>query len=287
MLEKFGTVVMRGRLEACLAAFILAIVPFLSGFALAIMALVTLRKDMKEGGIVLLAILIPSFAMVILRHLPMIAYAGLVNIVIVWLLAGILRATYSWNWVLLLAGIIGLCGVIAIHVRHPDIAVWWQQKIQAYSQEAGGSAAAQQSLVLLLSTIATGMQVGMLLIGDLVWLLLARGWQARLFNPGKLSEELRAIRLPKVAGLLIVLLGLLAITTDSVILLDCLPVLLMPLVLAAISVVHYVFKARSMHWFWVVIFYGMLILLFPYMLVLLVLVGLIDSMLNVRQFKMR
>ena len=287
MLEKFGTYLMRGRREACLAAFILAILPFLSGFALAIMALVTLRKDVREGGFVLLAILLPTFVILLVRHSSLIGYAALANIIIVWLLAAILRATYSWNWVLLFAAIVGVCGVLAIHVRHPEIALWWQQKIQAYSQEVGGNASIQQGLVLELSSIATGIQVAMLLIGDLVWLLLARAWQAKLFNPGKLGEELRAIKLPKFAAIVVTLLVLLAVTTDSAILLDCLPVLLLPLVFAALSLVHYVLKTRSMHWFWLVIFYGVLILLFPYMLVLLAFIGLVDSMLNVRQFKMR
>ena len=76
------------------------------------------------------------------------------------------------------------------------------------------------------------------------------------------------------------LLGCLSGMTSA---LDSLPVILLPFVLAALSLIHNCMAVVKAAKWWLISFYGLLVLFLPYLIILLVLVAIMDCCLNVRQ----
>ena len=118
------------------------------------------------------------------------------------------------------------------------------------------------------------MQVAVLLLGNLFSLLVARWAQALLYHPDGLRQELYNIRLGVVA---VAVLGLIVLGSMGGVAaaIDSLPVILLIFVVAGLSLVHAFFAAINQK-LWLVVFYGLLVVLFPYMIGLLVILALLD-----------
>lgn len=276
--------VLRGRKQAILVALLFSVLPFLGWVADAIMALVTLRKGPKEGALVLVCILIPS-AIIALAGYPQIwVFSILGGTLTTYSLALTLRHYGSWGAVLQIAMLLGVVAVCIVHATVPDIGDIWAKEINNYVQNLKGfDNEGMQKGLQFIARIGTGLQVTLLLLGDIFTLLMARLAQAMLYNPQGLRQELCNIRLGTLgAGLFIlVLLGSIA-GVDAAI--DSLPVVILPFGLAGMSLVHSFIITQKNSKFWLCMFYGLLLLLFLYVIGILVILALCDSWWNLRRF---
>ncbi len=280
--------VLKNRKNAILIALLFAIIPLMGWVADVIVALVTLRKGAKEGGIVLTWTMLPSLLLALKGYPHFLLYNALAGSVITYCFALVLRHTVSWASVLQAAVLIGVGEVFALHIIVPNLDAAWSRELLSYFEllrqqlalQAGSSD--MKAWAELLGRVITGLQIGLLFIYDIIILLLARIVQARLYNPAGLRPELYNIRLGNFS-ILIFFLVMVACLLGNAIALDCLFLTLIPFIVAGISLTHYIAAMATVSSFWFIGFYGLLILFFPYGAVALTVFALADGVFNIRQ----
>ena len=286
-MKPFGAFLMRSRRNAGILAFAFALLPILNWLSIIITLLVTLRKGAQEGVWILSCTLLPLCVLAFTVGRLAVIYNMLIPILVVWGLALVLRSTHNWASVLLIGAGVGVIAIVVLHSYIANIDAWWQHKMLSYLQQLSVGinvdTMQQKQTILHLSKIATGLQIAVLLLMNLLWLLLARCWQAILYNPGALRGELQAIRIPRWVSVVLLLVLVMVLLIKQPLLIDLLPVLLLPFMLAGLSLFHFIIAVRKMHWLWLFVFYIALLFAFPYIGMALVLLALVDSGLNLRQ----
>lgn len=285
MMRWFAEFVMRSRNHAIVLATATAFIPFFSWISLLIIGLVALRRTLQDALIVAAWSTIPTFVYAVL--LPQARFEFLlVNLVygvaLTLLLAAVLRNTYSWSAVLTVCSALGVVAVSGLHFMHPNINEEWVSLIRASIQHVAAVMPKQSvepgavlEVTASLAGIATGLQAVMVLMCALANLLFSRLMQAKLYNPGGLREELRAVRLN------VVDLGILAIVAAMTFFfrataIDLLPVALIPFVFAGIAAVHRFANQRKKSRLFIYTFYIFLSILFMQMILVLVLISIVD-----------
>ncbi|WP_040933392.1 hypothetical protein [Coxiella burnetii] len=292
-MKNFGKYLLADNLRAAIAALACALLAFIlpTGFiAVVIAGLVTLQKGYKSGLMVLAFVLLPVIAFLVTHHMDFFYRFGLLLIQcgLIFIFALILRHTGSWQWVVKPAAMLGILAVGTVHIIFPDIKQTWAQLITHYLKTndwtstfrlgAGRSA----EFVHHLAPIATGGFAFFVLFGMIVLLILARWWQASLSSPGRLQMEFTAIRInPVVAGLL--LIASLGLIWQPAWLIDMYPVLLLPFMLAGLSILHRLVMNRKDMILLVLAVYVALLLLTFFTVIILAIIGLIDSFYNFRK----
>lgn len=279
--------VMRGRKQAILMIVLFNLIPFLGWLSDVIVALVTLRKGAKEGFLVLMWAVLPSIVFAVIGHPQFWFYNVVGGSLMVYLSAITLRNTNSWATVLCYAMLLGIVGVIAVHIYNPDIAADWAKQLSNYVQWLKGQWSTtldfkrMETAVPLFAKFGTGLQIIFILVSDLVSLLVARWGQSLLYNPNALQPELLNIRLGYIAiGTLVLLV--LGSTSGIAVAIDSMPLVLMSFSLAGLSLLHGAITLTKASKAWLFGFYGLWVLLFPYLTMLLVFAALMDCKWNFR-----
>ncbi len=264
-LAKFA---MKGRRQAILAAMLLGVFPVVNFLSAPIVALVCLRHGKSEGLIVLAWAMLPALGWAVLGDMiPLLLLLGIV------VLAIVLRSTDSWEATLLSSIGVGIGAQVGLELK-PDFVVVMQQQIEQLmsNPELQGQFTAvppeqlQQLLMVFFGT--------MLMFLALVLLMLARSWQAKLFNPGGFREEFHQLRLSwKSSAALLLLFVLVSIGSDELQQLSLYFVI--PLVIAGVALVHGLVGLRRWPVAVLVIFYATL--LSPIMTQILLLAAITDS----------
>jgi hypothetical protein len=137
------------------------------------------------------------------------------------------------------------------------------------------------SLHGLLMPVLTGLMAALLQIVTLLCLLLGRYWQAALYNPGGFAGEFRAVRLPPVLalGLLVVLVLGPSLGAQMAVLG---PICSVPLVFAGVALIHGLVAAGRLGRFWLVGLYVTLVLFMQLIYPLLVVLAIVDSLFDFR-----
>lgn len=316
ILKNFGLYLLQKRYHAVWIVLLCALLPFIKipTFSLAaiIVGLVTLHKGAKEGFFVLCWAILPGIAASfygdfgaspgisgnLYGNFAILLVDGIGKGVAIWLMASILGRTSSW--VVTLQSI-AFCAVILILVLHlviPDLYSWWLQQLmrnggQIVSDQLRASfnsavSADQMKRILeFASYFMTGASLLAILAFDVILLLLARSWQAVLFNPGGLSLEWRLLCIDRFysAALLMILVF---IWLGSTWLFDVLPVMFMPFVFAGLSLIHAkVFQKRNIRVPILIILYMSLLLFFPYVCTFLVVLAFLDSWFDFRSLRVK
>ena len=284
----FGQEVLRSRRHATTYALLFCCLPFLSWVASVILGLVTLLNGAKEGALLAIVISLPITVIACFKPVPLIVLAMAISgHVIVWVLSIVLCRTQSWSRVLSVATCLGVVAVLVLHLFYPDLTVIWVQKLKEEWAFLEQQANVEVPLlnVGIVAQYATGLQLCALMMGSLLNLLLARGWQATIYNPGGLSKELQSFSLEKLTAVGCILcaaagfgLGLAGFKDGSA-------VIALPCFLVGLNIVHRELVQKSIAI--LVLFYVALIWFFITIASLLVLVGLLDSFINLRQLKER
>lgn len=297
----FAQYIMRGRLQAMLVAVAMAILslvlPPMNYLSSAVIALVALRRGGREGLIIIIGAGVVMTAFTLVTPLNPI-YAAVFAAAVwlpVWLLALVLRATVSLPITVMVAGAIGLAGVALTYQVLDDPAQTWQDAMGRVMEQAStiesnkteADKAAPGPLSEMLEEAAphmTGMVVAALVLGLMLSLLLARWWQALLYNPGGFRREFHALRLSRsfaVVAVVVVVASLL--TTDRLqeMALNMLIVVVAVCLLPGLALIHGMVAAKSAHTAWLAGIYVLLLIL-PQLALVLAMAALVDSWLDIR-----
>jgi len=249
---------------------------------------VTLRKGSKEGFIILLCTTIPSIVMAAFGYSTAIIYGVLFGSVISWILASVLRETRSWSTVIQVGGFIAIMAVLGVHLFFPNITAYWLEIFKKTYIDAENAFALKvtaeqlKTIIQWMAKMATGVQAVALLFMAIFNVLIARWWQSLLYNPGGLANELLNLRLKYAA-----VLATLAICGFAMagfdIAWDLLPIVLGLFFIVGLSVIHSLALMSKAMWFILIGYYIFLIFLFPYMGVLTVVMGVLDTFIDFRQ----
>lgn len=190
---------MRGRLQATIVAMLG--IPLLSP---ATVALVTLRRGMTEGLMIFLWALAPIVLFGVFMETPAAAvWLGAMQLGIVLIGAMLLRSSVSWQTALVgIAVASAVCGLLAIGTEPEVLTRLSAQAIEDARETLGAEADAVDLESLFSLTSLAGVLAWATALASTLALVLGRWWQALLYNPGGLGEELRKLRLnPLLAGI--------------------------------------------------------------------------------------
>ena len=233
--------VMKGRTEAVMVSALMTGMVLFAWVGAAVVALVTLRKGAEEGSKVLLWTMLPAIFWAAMGD------TGPVTTLLATMVAAMaLRSTASWPMALSVSAATGLVTtVVLITVGRgyiEQIAVLLNDGLQQIFSQLGQSqqptaaepqAQAPQPSVLQVASLF-GLSNTMMVV---VCLVLARWWQALLYNPGGFRQEFHSLRLPPVLASVLLILGVLLSTLGSDYRL--LSVILgVPFVIAGVALVH-------------------------------------------------
>jgi hypothetical protein len=268
---------MGSRLRVILVAALLLVIPILFWLGAALLALVILRQGCREGVRVSLWAGLPALAWFAAGDpTPLIMIIG------TGLLAMILRSTVRLDLAVLGTVLPGELLYLVLPLLFPDVLPFVIEHTRTSVAES------LQSQPDFLARIQP--YVGAVVLGGLaalhslmmvLCLLLARYWQARLYNPGGFGTEFRQLRLPLAFTLPAVLLVFASGQLQPE-LAGMVPVLTVPMVLAALAMLHGVVNASSAGRGWLLPVYVGLFAFGPYMYTLLIFVAALDSILNIR-----
>lgn len=297
LLRRFTDFILQSRLHSMGTAFVLSILPFGGTVSILIVGLVTLRKGMYEGSLVLLASTLP-YVFLLMRPTGetqlVFNMVGLVIIsnILTWLFAVVLCKYSNWNFTLELAVMLGIIVVGMTHVFYPNLQDWWGMQVTRYLSNSSAmleitksqdiSSKTQAQVVDVIKKYATSFLTTMVLLNALLQLLVARWWQAAMFNPGGLRIELHHIRLGYVTGVIFAV-GLLLSCLGNSIVIDMMPILYLTFFAAGLSLIHALASLTKAAWIWLGVVYVVVLLLFPYSVPLLAMLALIDTWVDFRK----
>lgn len=261
--------IMRGPMAAILvtsvAAMLGLLLPPLGYLSAAAVGLVTLRLGLAEAGKVVAGSMVATAVLggVLVGNVM----APLAFLLALWLpllvTAWSLRRSGDLARSLLLAGLFGVMVVFGFHAGVDDPAGWWRELLQRMAEQA--TAEQQEVLQPVLDDMAglmTGMVGAAVALGVTLSLLLARWWQAALYNPGGFRSEFHALRLGRaVTGATVLLLALNWLQPTGLgLLTDLLPLALLLHLLQGIAVVHGLVARSGANVGWLVAMYVLLLL---------------------------
>ncbi|MBN2690148.1 MAG: hypothetical protein JXR42_06105 [Gammaproteobacteria bacterium] len=256
-----------------------------------LIALTTLRCGAITGFYILLWAAIPAIAMTIDHGWMFLLSDTLLGNFIVWAMALILRRNNSWTALLEILTSLGVIAVITINLLKPEIHVWYAKELinAIGSLNTSFNLHLANTNIQLLATEMSKFVVGanLLFTGTILlsYLLIARYWQAKIYNPGGLQKEWSVVRLHRAFTIISITLILTIFFAAKPMLLDIALVLLIAFVFAGLSLAHTVLRnlQHGLGNAILVILYFAMIFLFPYISGLLAIAALTDSWYDLRQ----
>lgn len=256
----------------------------------AVIGLVSLRLGGREGAGVLVAgvALLAVLGLAAGGLAAPLAVATLTLWLPVWLAALLLRASRSLGLTLRAIGAAGVVLVMLAHLWLGDPQAWWLPRLNEVLKpvfEAQGIDAGDY--VPELARWMTGLLGAALVMSVTLSLLLARAWQAGLYNPGGFGAEFRGLALGRsaaVAGLALIALAVLAPAgAAKAFAADAVPTLLVLYVVQGLAVAHALAAQYQARRGWLIALYVLLLFAAPQVMPLVALVGWADAWIDVRR----
>lgn len=219
--------VMKGRWQAvlCIAglALLSLIIPFASLLSSAALGLVTLRVGAKESVWVMVSSLcVAGAGGVIITGDALLALSyGLLLWAPVWPVAILLRESTRLAWALELAALLGMLLVLGIFAVVPEPTRMWAGSLERFVQPlmeqapAGFDADQFNHSLAVIARYMSGLIAAGAVLSLSLGLLLARYWQATLYNPGGFRAEFVALDLHKAVSWWAVLLIMISLLADG------------------------------------------------------------------------
>lgn len=276
--------VMRGRGQA-ISIIVVALVTSIvvwpnSILAAAVIALIAMRTGSKNGVELWFFALLPALLLIKAgSYIPVLLITASLATSL------LLRQLRQWSYVLMAISAIGLITALLFDGLAQSMLQANVNTFQQLLEQVKPQVKEPELYDLLIETITPTFVAGMmgisLTISTFLALVLARYWQAGLYNPGGFQQEFHAIRLEKmwlIAGF--VLLALLSLLGKAY--LTWVWIVLFPLLVAGIALFHAIAKYKKLRLHWYVIFY-FIVLLGDASKVLLIMLAITDSLFNLRQ----
>lgn len=288
-----ASLVMRGRMSAIAVATVLAALSLillpLGLLSAAVIALVTLRHGLRESGVVMVGGLLALAGLggLIFGKPIGLALMGLVLWLPVWGLALLLRSSRSLA-LALEVGLLLAVGLILGQYLLGDPVAYWSQLlneflVQSLDPQVLGESDRQQLVATMGPWMVGGIAAGWFLQQALA-LFLARYWQAGLFNPGGFKAEFHGLRFGRWLLIALPLLLLGAMVTGQTASLPAQLVILLEagLLLQGVALVHGLVARFGAPIGWLIGFYSLLVVAFPYGVTLVTIAGYMDGWLDFR-----
>jgi hypothetical protein len=278
----------RAILVAALSAVVALVLPPVGYLGAAAVGLVTLRLGAREG----FQVMVPGLAALAVLGLlggglALTLVAGTAALWLpVWSLSLLLRSSRSLALVLQAAAVLAAVLVFSAYLGLGEPSAWWTPRLDAML----GPVFTERGLDIgeYLPDMArwmTAALVAALVFGALVSLLLARAWQAGLYNPGGFGAEFRDLRLGRrfaLMSLAVALAAQMPIVSVAQIAADLVFSLLVVYLLQGLAVAHAAVRLTQAGRGWLVGLYGMSLFAAPQMIALLGLAGWLDAWIDVR-----
>ena len=287
---------MAGRKQAAffiiLSTLLSLILPPVGLFSGAAIALITLRISWQQG---LIYTLLGSAVLTMVTYLfeqdaSLGISAGLISWLPIVFFASFLAQTGSWQGTLQALLTASIAGVLLFHLYEPEPALFWQKTLEQFKpilQEAYKLSSTEADKLLQgMAAWMTAVFTAAIAVTVALALLLARHWQAMLYNPGGFGKEFRELSVGKIPALVMVLCILLAIVVNSTLAVEILIIAIGIFMLQGIAIAHSVVYQLEMGAGWLVALYILLfvliLVLLPQMFVLLAAFGIIDNFIDFR-----
>ena len=265
----------KGRTQVLIVAVITAILPLLYWVSAAAVGLITLRRGLTDGLGVLLWVLLPAGAWAVVGDpTPLSVIAG------TFILAAVLRQSVSWTQTLVAAMVVGLFTSLLLDAMLGEllnqiidmVQEMFRQSVEGQTQL--NSEGLRQLLLGGFGAVHTAMMLSSL--------VLARWWQALIYNPGGFRGEFHALRIPPLMSGIILLIIVAGphLGLESA---RWLPMLLLPWIMAGVALLHGSVAKRDLGRSWLVMFYISTFVFGPYVITLLVFAAFIDSFVDIRR----
>lgn len=287
--------IMAGRIQAALfvvlSTLISLLFPPLIVFNNAAIALITLRKGWQQGAIyTLLASITLLIISVLLEQQASRGFlAGLANWLPIVVIASALAITQSWSKTLQLILLTATAGVLLFHLLQPDAAAYWKPVLEQFKpllkQGYQLSDAKIDESINDIAKWMTGTFAAALALISILSLIIARNWQAVLYNPGGFGEEFRKINLGKQAAIAVLAGIAIAVLTMNQLVVELIMVGIAVFMFQGLSLAHALVKRHNLNIAWLIGLYVMMFLLLIQMIVLLATFGLIDTFVDFRKSK--
>ena len=263
---------MHGRRQAIIVVVLTGLFPLVYCLSAAVVGLVNLRKSATEGLIILLWSLLPA---------ALLWMAGDSTPVILMLstaiLAQVLKYKESWSRVIMLGTVLAILTQLSL--------VWQEGYVAELVSIVEEAIDLQRSQGVMVEYSAS--EVVNLLLGFygayhfttvISCLVLARWWQAALYNPGGFKTEFHQLRLEP--GFAVLLAGfILAALTGVPPLSSWLAIMCIPPLLGGLALLHYLVAWKKLGFSWIVMVYLLALFISP----VVILLGLADSIVNFRK----
>ena len=271
---------MHGPKQAIGLATLFACVPMLFWVSGAIVSLVVLRRGIDQGVKVLVWALLPAIAWAAMGQ-----FATIAGLIATTALACILRQTVSWQKTLLALLPVGaLVAFITAQLAPQQISMLSELVLKFISdltQHGDQRSVDIGSLKPLVEYGVIGMLTWFNLVSCIIGLVLARSWQAQLFNPGGFREEFHQIKLPALIALALLMFTL-GGSTLAPFMLVVAPVATLPLLVSGLALFHGLVEMRQLSKVWLVAFYALLVFITQLMYPVIVLTACLDSVFDFR-----
>ncbi len=258
---------------------------FLAG---GLIAFVTLIKGWRFGAVVLSFAALPAISLLVLhRGWDGIYDMLLLRCVLVFALACGFRQSVSWRLLLEISALLGVGLVILAHLLIPHLTQFWvtwiSQVVTQYDLLTTFHLDPKtlNEVVLQAASLATGSFITMLTLGALLQLLLGRYAQS-LLQKTDLFQELAYCRVSRGLAVVCIVIGALAVFKVPI-MMDALPVILLPFGLVGLSVLHAVLHQRRFGWLALMLIYVSLIWLSFVVMAIFVLLGYLETWFNLRE----
>jgi len=270
-------------MQATLVVAGCAALPLLYWLGAAAGCLVLLRRGLRDALGVLALGLLPALAWWLYSDDPraLLVLLGSAS------LALVLRASESWNRVLLVSIAMGVVFSVVLGTAFaPQIEMLAQALIKVMPSLLGDvyqklSVDEQARFASLIAPVLTGLIAALLQIVSLLSLLVGRYWQALLYNPGGFGREFRAIRFPLLPAMLLLACMLLGPNLGPQMAMLT-PLCSVPLVFAGLALIHGLVAQKRLARFWLVGLYVTLLLFMQLIYPLLVVLAIVDSLIDFR-----
>jgi len=302
MIERLASFILQGRMKAVLwvaffAAFSMVLPPLghLSGGGL---ALVALRRGFREGLLVMMLATLVLGVLGALSHLAQVLVIVflIVTTVMFWvptlIAAAVLRSSRSLSLTLTVVGVVA-GGVLCAHALIVgDVTVWWRAILQLTvspvltGPDSPVPPGDVEKILDGMAMAASGMVAATIVYTAMINIFLGRWLQAMLYNPGGFKEEFLRIHLSwKMA---VVALGVLSISSLvggglGHFAFNLLLVLVAMFSIQGLSLVHATVQIMGANRGWLMGLYGLMVFLFPQVMIVLSAAGVADSWLNFRR----
>jgi hypothetical protein len=285
-----ATYIMQGRWQAITVASSLAllslVIPPISIFSSATVALVTLRRGAGDGLSVLVCAAIAAGC---LGYLLIGSYwFALLYVTVlclpIWLVSIILREGRHLALALEISTLLGVAGVLGFYLYMDNPADSWQQALSQMIPHSVALANDPQKIAKIAHYMTGAVAAGSV-ISLLFSLFVARWWQAQLYNPGGFKREFLSLNTPPrlaLGSIAIIALAALGAGIVSEIAWNVVILVMALYVFVGAAIMHNLLARLTSGRYWVPLFYVMLFLVPHYVMGPVALIGLTDPWLNLR-----